>query len=223
LARALRGTGLEVQAVELPGHDIAAEREPFAPLDEIVTRVVDEIVHLGPAGLMLWGHSAGAAYAVAAAKALARRGVDVRRVFVGAQLLGDAGSRLAAADELSTLGTAEIAARLIGDRGYTELGDLDAARADHVGEAYRHDCLSAHRYLAQVLGSPAGSGLAVPVTVVVAADDPATAGYADRFGEWRQLADRVDLYELPDGGHYFLRTRPDDTARAVLHAVAAVS
>ena len=32
MARALRGSGLAVYAVELPGHDLAAEREPFAPI-----------------------------------------------------------------------------------------------------------------------------------------------------------------------------------------------
>jgi transposase-like protein len=28
----------------------------------------------------------------------------------------------------------------------TQLGELDAHRAAHVGAAYRHDCVSAHRY-----------------------------------------------------------------------------
>ena len=32
MASALRGSGLAVYAVELPGHDLAAEREPFAPI-----------------------------------------------------------------------------------------------------------------------------------------------------------------------------------------------
>ena len=32
MAGALRGSGLAVYAVELPGHDMAAEREPFAPM-----------------------------------------------------------------------------------------------------------------------------------------------------------------------------------------------
>ena len=30
------------------------------------------------------------------------------------------------------------------------------------------------------------------------------------------LADQVDLHELVDGGHYFLRTRPAEAAEAVL-------
>jgi surfactin synthase thioesterase subunit len=58
--------------------------------------------------------------------------------------------------------------------------------------------------------------LSVPVTVVVAADDPSTADSAVRYRDWGFVADRVDRHELADGGHYFLRTRPAEAARAVL-------
>ena len=54
--------------------------------------------------------------------------------------------------------------------------------------------------------------------MVVAADDPDTADYPRRYRDWHLLAERVDLHELAEGGHYFLRTRPTETARAVLHA-----
>jgi surfactin synthase thioesterase subunit len=56
------------------------------------------------------------------------------------------------------------------------------------------------------------------LTVVVAADDPITAGYRSRYRDWELLAERVDLCELADGGHYFLRTRPTEVARVVAHA-----
>src|SRR5690348_7517278 len=62
-------TGLAVFAVELPGHDLAAEREPFATIGETVARVVAELdTELAKRGLtrvLLWGHSAGTALAVA--------------------------------------------------------------------------------------------------------------------------------------------------------------
>ncbi|MGH3780296.1 MAG: hypothetical protein ACRDRO_06615 [Pseudonocardiaceae bacterium] len=59
--------------------------------------------------------------------------------------------------ELPGRSNAEIAAALSTDSGYTELGELDAQRAEH-----------------------------------------------------------VDLHELADGGHCFLRTRPVEAAQAVL-------
>ncbi|MEU2789874.1 amino acid adenylation domain-containing protein [Streptomyces sp. NPDC007100] len=68
-------------------------------------------------------------------------------------------------------------------------------------------------------GGPAGK-LATPVTVVVAADDPRTARVRRRYRDWALLAEHVDLYVLPAGGHRFPHSRPADTARAVLRAAA---
>ena len=50
MASALRGSGLAVYAVELPGHDLAAGHEPFASMAQVVDQVVDEIARRGPAG-----------------------------------------------------------------------------------------------------------------------------------------------------------------------------
>jgi surfactin synthase thioesterase subunit len=218
MASALRDSGVAVFAVELPGHDLAADREPFAALPEIVDQVVDEISKRGLTKVMLWGHSSGAAGAVDTARKLQARGVEVQHVFLGAQLLGDSAGRRAAIAELSGRSDAEIAARLSSDAGYTELGELDAQRAEHVGAAYRHDCVSAHRYFADALDTAPAAKLSAPVTVVVAADDPNTATYRQRYYDWQLLADHVDLHELADGGHYFLRTRPTEAALTVLRA-----
>ena len=136
LAGELRGSGLGVYAVELPGHDLAGEREPFAPLAEVVEQVVGEIIERGLSRVWLWGHSSGAVFALEAAKRLEQRGVDVARVFVGAQLLGEAGERRAAIGQLTGCGNAGIAAGLSADGGYTELGELDEQRAEHLGAAY---------------------------------------------------------------------------------------
>jgi amino acid adenylation domain-containing protein len=220
LAGALRGSGLAVYAVELPGHDVAAEGEPFAPMSQVVEQVVEEIAARGLTRVLLWGHSSGTPLAVETARKLEERGVDVPRVFLAAHLPGDAAARRAAADELEGRDAAEIAAELSSDSGYTELGELDDQRAEHVGAAYRHDCVAAHRYFAD---GPPATKLAAPVTVVVAADDPATAGHEDRHRDWQGLAEHVDLHELADGGHYFLRTRPTEAAQAVWRAFREVT
>jgi amino acid adenylation domain-containing protein len=155
MASALRGSGLAVYAVELPGHDLAghdlaghdlaAEKEPFASMARVVDQVVAEIGQRGLTRILLWGHSSGTAFALATARKLAatstRGEVEVRRVFLGAQLPGDAARRRAS--------------------------------------------------IAELIG---------------------------RSNDWQLLADEVELHELADGGHYFLRTRPGETAQAVLRA-----
>jgi surfactin synthase thioesterase subunit len=189
----------------------------------VVEQVVTEITALGLTRVLLWGHSTGTAFAVATARRLHERGVDVQRVFLGAYLPGDASTREAAVGELSSRANTEIAAMLASDSGYTELGELDAERAEHVGAAYRHDCLSVHHYLADAMEQPPATKLAAPVTVVVAGDDPKTAGAAGRYRTWQLLAEQVELHELADGGHYFPRTRPAEAARAVLHGLASLT
>lgn len=228
LAAELRGSGLAVHAVELPGHDLilnnpirdnqATGNEPFASLDLVVEQVVTEITARDLPRVLLWGHSSGAAFALETARVLTARGVSVQRVFLAAQLPGDAAGRQAALSDLSRRSDTEIAATLSRDGGYTELGELGPQRAERIGAAYRHDCLTAHRYLAQALQAPPEVKLSVPVTVVLAADDPRTAGPPDRHRGWESLADQVDLHELTGGGHYFLRSRPAEAARAVLLA-----
>ncbi|MCB9007810.1 MAG: amino acid adenylation domain-containing protein [Ardenticatenaceae bacterium] len=217
MATSLRHNGLCVHAVELPGHDLSAESELFAPLPQIVDQIVAEIIQRGLRQLLLWGHSSGAALAVATAKKLQERGVKVQRVFIGAQLLGDAAVRRADIAELVRRSDTDIAAELSADSGYTELGELDGQHAQHIGAAFRHDFVSASSYFADILDNPPEDKLEAPITVVVAADDPITAEFPQQYGRWQILAEKVDLFELAKGGHYFLRTHPAKAAQAVLH------
>ncbi|HEY6682046.1 MAG TPA: alpha/beta fold hydrolase, partial [Propionibacteriaceae bacterium] len=218
MAHAMRGSGLAVYAVELPGHDVAAGSEPFARMERVVEQVVAEITARGLKEVLLWGHSSGTAFAIETARRLQDHGVEVQRVFLAAQLLGDAADRRASISELTRRSSADIVADLSADSGYTELGELDAQRAEHVAAAYRHDCLSAYSYFANALESPPVMKLSAPVTVVVAADDPITSAFQWRHRDWGLLAEHVELHEIPDGGHYFMRTQPTQAAQAVLDA-----
>ncbi|OKH99101.1 non-ribosomal peptide synthetase [Streptomyces sp. CB02923] len=181
LADALRGSGRAVYGAELPGPGAAAptgpDVSPARLVEQAVEPIVADIVRLGPAGLLLWGHSSGAAYAVEAARQLEERGTDVRRLFIGARLPGD----------------------------------------DHDGRATGGEP-PGQREADSAAAAPPVARLSTPVTVVIAADDPRTAGFRRRYRDWRLLAEHVDLYVLTTGGHCFPRTRPDGTARAVLRA-----
>jgi surfactin synthase thioesterase subunit len=222
LATGLRGTGLAVHAVELPGHDPTVDDEPFVPLTEIADRVADEIVERALPDVLLWGHSSGAAVAVAVARRLEARGAPARRVVLGAQLLGTADARRRDAAELDARTDAEIAARLAGHHGVGGVvAELDPRRVERSAAAYRHDCQAAHAFLIDVLEHKAAR-LRTPATVVVAADDPSTTGYVDHHRDWELVAEDVTLHVLDQGGHLFLRTRPADAARAVLHAADLV-
>ena len=89
--------------------------------------------------------------------------------------------RRAAAAEIGERSNAGIAEQLSANSGYTELGELDAVRADHVGAAYRHDFVLAQRYFAGVLDNPPAERLSAPVTVIVGATLVTVTVFVARF------------------------------------------
>ena len=74
-------------------------------------QVVAEITARGLKEVLLWGHSSGTAFAVETARRLQDRGVEVQRVFLAAQLLGDAADRRASITELTARSNADIVDR----------------------------------------------------------------------------------------------------------------
>jgi surfactin synthase thioesterase subunit len=215
MATALQDTGLAVYAVELPGHDLGANSGSLAPMHQVVDQVVAEIIERGLKRISLWGHSSGAVFALETARKLQDRGIEVQRVYVGALLLGDAASRRSAISELNERNHEELLAALPENNGHARLAELSGRQIEHVGDTYRHDVVSAHRYLADILDNPPTAKLSAPLTVIGAADDPTTAELPQRYRDWEIVAQQVDVHVLEEGGHYFLRTRPDAAARIV--------
>ncbi|WP_256914744.1 non-ribosomal peptide synthetase [Streptomyces hilarionis] len=218
LAGELADSGLAVHGVELPGHDLTAETEPFVSLERAAKEVASEIGRCAAGPVLLWGHSSGAALAVTTARLLEQTGHDVRAVLIGGQLVGSPDVRRGHSAEIEALTPLEVAARLSGDGGYADLAGTDTTRAALVGAAYRHDVLEANAFFADAAENPPAVLLEAPLTLVTAADDPATRGHEGALPAWRRIARTVELRELPDGGHHFFRTRPAQTA-AVVRAV----
>ncbi len=219
LAKELERDGVAVYGVELPGHDVGGPDETLADVPAIAERVAAEIARRIATPVMLWGHCAGAAHALAVARLLEQRGVEPR-VFLAAQLLDDAATLAAELDEIDRLDDREITRRLLQDSAYIELDGLKPERAALVASAYRHDISSTDRFLMAVRENPGDYRLRGPVHVVVGADDPATAGYPERYRDWDAVSGGAVLHELPEGGHYFARTRPGNAAAVVLEACA---
>ena len=188
-------------AVELPGHDLAAEREPFAPIDQVVEPASSPRSHragrgadpgdaLGPllrAPRSPWrppGRCTSAA--------------SMSRVFLAAQLLRDAAGRRAAAAGWSGGATprsppARPDTRLHRARvSWTRSGPSTSARRTGTTASPR-------TATSPTCWRPPAAPLSVPVTVVVAADDPSTAEFAHRHRDWQLVAEHVDLDQLPDG------------------------
>ncbi|WP_037972706.1 non-ribosomal peptide synthetase [Streptosporangium amethystogenes] len=214
LAAELECDGIAVLGVELPGHDFA-DAEAMEDVPTIAHRVRDEIAERVSTPVLLWGHCAGAAAALETARLLEEAGTPAERVFIGALLLEDTDALRAEMAEASGADNKTLLGRLRTDNGYVELDALKPERAEVVGRAYRHDVLTSDSHLIRIREDAASYRVDTPVDVVVAHDDASTAGFVERYGEWKSISDRVTLHELEQGGHYFVSTRPADTADLV--------
>lgn len=52
---------------------------------------------------------------------------------------------------------------------------------------------------------------------------PCIIDRAHGYRHWQLLAERIDLYEFANGGHYLLRTRPAEAAQAVLRTTESLT
>ncbi len=216
LARALRGTGVDVYAVELPGHQLTEGDEEFASIDDAAQRIAAEIRDLGGQAdrpMMLWGHSAGSALAIEVARRL--RGTSgLHSVVVAAQLPGDADARRAHLDHLCSTSDRKLVASMSANTGYGDLDALDAAQIGHLGAALRHDVVGAHRYVIEQLEADPDP-IEVPLVVVAADDDTATPDVGARHVEWAHFATTIEYRRIDSGGHFFIRTEPERAAAVV--------
>ena len=220
LAKELETAGVAVFGVELPAHDVARADEDLADVAEVARRAHREIEESVTGPVLIWGHCAGAAHALELARLLESGGRVPERVLIGALLLDDPDTLAQETKAVSALSNREVTAQLHQDSAYIELDLLKAERAELVGEAFRHDVRTTNDHLIAVQDGTQRWRLRAALDIVVAVDDPTTTGFEERYRRWEELADTVELHTLREGGHYFIRTRPDAVAAIVAAAVA---
>jgi len=142
-AKELERSGIDVYGVELPGHDVARPDEPLAEVGEIAGLVQAELADTG-GPLLIWGHCAGTAAAVALARLLEGSGRGPDRVFLGGALLDEPDALRREIATVAALSSQQITDDLHRDSAYVELDLLKAERSDHVSRAYRHDVRTAN-------------------------------------------------------------------------------
>ncbi|MDQ1295336.1 MAG: hypothetical protein QG608_3221, partial [Actinomycetota bacterium] len=209
---------LSVQAVELPGHTPGSTPEDLMRLDRVARLVADEIDRQVPGPVALWGHCVGSALALQVAGLLADRGHPVEHIFLAAKVLApqaDIRDTLARAQNLTF---DDVREWLVQWAGSEDL-DLGPEYRELLTRSFRADSLEANEYLLTLRTAPATSGLHVPATVVLARDDAVTAGCSHLWKDWSAAVREVSLVEIPEGGHYFTRTRPESAAQIVLGAL----
>ncbi|MET8078098.1 amino acid adenylation domain-containing protein [Streptomyces sp. NPDC005303] len=203
-------------AAGLPGHE--GDDRDFLEFGAAVSRLADEIQERVTGALVVYGHCAGASLAVAVARELEAREVDLRAVHVGASLTDpEAEANLARVNDSS------------GEEFYTYIkaiggfdGALDEADRHQVLAAVRHDMAGATRFQAAAHRTPEPR-LRAPLYCVLGTADPVTPDPERGYRGWSVFADTVRLELVEGGGHYFARDHAAELARVISAASPAVT
>ncbi|QGV80137.1 non-ribosomal peptide synthetase [Streptomyces ficellus] len=217
LARELAAGRVRVLGAELPGRTLADAR-PRVPVERLAADLADEIA--ADTGtdvpVTVLGHCAGSATGLLLVPELRRRGVDVRDLMVVSKILKSTDSADHTSNEVTGMTDAAVLDWLADNTGLDDVRTLSARERADLASSFRYDTVEATRGFRRALKDLANHPLDLPVTVVVATDDPLTGGRADAADTWRELGPRVRTVVTGHGGHYLNVTRPDLLAGLLL-------
>ncbi|WP_198047246.1 amino acid adenylation domain-containing protein [Kutzneria sp. 744] len=206
---------VELRAIALPGHD-PGDRDPLLSFDEAARRCAEELAASVTGPVMVYGHSAGTALAVALARELEKRGVDLRHVFLGAAVPpADPGAVLR---EERAMTDRELYGALREIGGFA--GDLGWSEVEPILHAARHDMRQAALFhLTATREEP--EPLVTPAQCVFGADDLTTADHLTTHTRWLRHFDSVESMVIANAGHYFVKDRAAELAAIIRRALPA--
>ena len=216
-----RRRNLGCYAIDLTRHSQSA-----MDLDRIARLCVEQIRTTVRGPIILWGHCSGTALALEVARLLEAAQHDLRLVILGGKVIRSRSASkirgLAAravspfvAVSAARMSSAQIQEWLIAKTGFDGFGGLGENEARFLTHAFRHEAIMAGEYLERAYDSH-GALLKAPILNVVAQDDLLTKGYCKKYVNWRLFSRHVELSVLESGGHYFIKTRPEESANLIL-------
>ncbi|GAA2496716.1 amino acid adenylation domain-containing protein [Streptomyces gobitricini] len=216
LATELAARGdVRVLGVELPART-AADTRPQVPVERLAADLAGEVAATVDGPVTVLGHCAGSATGLLLVPELRRLGVDVQRLLVVSKILRSTDSADHTSNEVLGMSEQAILDWLVDNTGLDEVRTLSARERADLASSFRYDTVEATRGFRQALKELANAPLDLPVTVVVATDDPLTGGRAEAADTWRELGRDVRTVVTGHGGHYLNVTRPELVAGLLL-------
>ncbi|GAA1016939.1 hypothetical protein GCM10009556_060840 [Acrocarpospora pleiomorpha] len=210
--------GWALYSVAVPGHDLGLVEEP-RPLAEVAERCAEEIISTVTGPLALYGHcGVGGALTIEIARQLEARGRPIDAIYLGgifpfARPTKGLMGRWAKLTRLERLRSDRNQLTWLTALG-ADLSGLDDEQKAFVIRNMRHDARAAEDYFTGLIDANVRK-LSAPIISVVGEYDPATDYYEERYREWGFITDSTHLVVLDEGGHYFLKYRPQELAAIV--------
>lgn len=215
LAKALP-SHYSLYAVELPGHDFSRPDQPLASLEETAARCAEEIRSKLSGKVYLYGHCLGGALVLRTAILLEQAGATVSGVFLagtfpGARLpfkLTEWWHRLFPSDKWTSDKFTRDMLRAFG--GFDD--EISQEEQKFVLRNMRHDAREAEDYYTSLYALPEMPKLKAPVSCIVGGADRMTEFYEERYREWLDFCEDVQLHVIDHAGHYFHKHQVDNVA-----------
>ncbi|WP_247537499.1 non-ribosomal peptide synthetase [Ralstonia pseudosolanacearum] len=207
VADALQGRlDLRVFAAEPPGND-PSRSEPLLPPVQLAQRCVEELRQAGVREVVAWGHCSGCGPAVAFAAQAVAAGLQVRTVVLSGKVLRPEDILRQQMELAAAMSDTEILQWLVDVTGLDLSLDGDADVQARLARAYRNDAMGANEILLKIWQGTLAFDSPLRVLCLLAEDDPLTRGSEALAENWKRLNADLQVRRLPDGGHYFLKTR----------------
>lgn len=206
-------------AIELPGHDYSRPEQPLASLEETASRCAEEIKKKIKGDVYLYGHCLGGAMVLRIALLLQQSNFGVSGIFMagtfpGARLpfkLTEWWHRLFPSEKWTSDKFTRDMLRAFG--GFDD--EISPEEQKFVLRNLRHDAREAEDYYTALYAMPEKPKLKAPVSCIVGGADRMTEFYEERYMEWKDFSDNVQLHVVEHAGHYFHKHQSDYVAKLI--------
>lgn len=193
--------------------DITGGGNEIVEIDSLVNDVLEELESSGVERLIVWGHCSGAAGAVSLGSAIKHSRIDVTAIVLAGKLLRSASVLNEQISDTLSWSDKKVVNWL---RDTTGL-NVSESGADQVLNAlasdYRHDAVASNKKLLDVWRGDVT--INAPLHCVLAENDPLTEDAERLVDSWGIVNRDISVHKIPDGGHYFINTKPEWVARFI--------
>lgn len=215
LAEALKDR-CHLYALELPGHDSSCKDQSLLPFDECAKMCIREMKEKIQGPILLYSHCINSAMAVLLAEYMELEGMELKGVFTGGSFPSprmpgkffELWEKLFPASSFMSRNGVKDMLKAFGALS----GELDKDELAHMTRCMQHDRKEAEDYFTRKNRSTSPWKLKTPVFCVIGEQDRMTEFYEERYSEWGQYSERVELRVIPGAGHYFHRDRAEELA-----------
>jgi amino acid adenylation domain-containing protein len=200
-------TDYSLYAVEILGHDFSNPDEELVSLEETAQRCVAEIKQKITGPIALYGQCIGGAISLRVAYLLEESGISVEGVFMGGLFPSPRLSGMLF-DFLAKLFPNN---RFMSDFAYRDLlkavGGLNDSftpeETKFTIRSLRHDSWESEEYFTNLYRGKNIPKIKTSIICIVGSSDRTTEFYQERYLEWEDFSDSVNLEVIPLAGHYF--------------------